>query len=64
MLNLKTHFEQIPLETVRKMVEEQMRREPPAEQCQDTENKTVADDNLAPQKLSIMISSTSSQREL
>ena len=64
MLNLKTHFEQIPLETVRKMVEEQMRREPPAEQYRGPKKKLLADDDLAPQKHLTAISSTSSQREL
>jgi len=50
MLNLKTHFERIPLETVRKIVEEQMRREPPAELYRGTKKKLLADDDLAPQK--------------
>jgi len=36
---LKTHFEQVPLETVRKIVDEQLRRETAAEQHQESEKK-------------------------
>ncbi len=32
MLKTKTHFEQVPLETVRKMVEQQIQRETAREQ--------------------------------
>jgi hypothetical protein len=37
----KTHFEQIPLEIVRKIVEEQIRREPAAEQAHGTKQETL-----------------------
>jgi hypothetical protein len=43
MLEPKTHFEQIPLETVRKIVEEQIQREIAAEQDQGTEEMTLQD---------------------
>jgi hypothetical protein len=37
MLNPKTHFEQVPLETVRKMMEEQAGQETSAVQAQTTQ---------------------------
>jgi hypothetical protein len=40
MLEPKTHFEQIPLEIVRKIVEGQIRRETAAEQDQETKSKS------------------------
>ena len=40
MLMSKTHFEQVPLETVRKIVEEQIRREQAAEQARGTNQET------------------------
>jgi hypothetical protein len=36
----KTHFEQVPLELVRKIVEEQIRREQAAEQARGTKQET------------------------
>jgi len=36
MLQLKTHFEQVPLETVRKIVAEQIQREQAAELARET----------------------------
>lgn len=43
MLRLKTHFEQVPLELVRKMVEEQIRRETATKQNQGTVQRTLED---------------------
>ena len=43
MLEPKTHFEQVPLETVRKIVEEQIRRERMTEQDQGTLPRTLED---------------------
>jgi hypothetical protein len=40
MLEAKTHFEQIPLEIVRKIVEEQVRKEVTIEDNQETGKKT------------------------
>jgi hypothetical protein len=40
MLRLKTHFEQVPLETVRKIVAEQIRREQAAERARGTNQET------------------------
>ncbi len=39
MLRLKTHFEQVPLEVVRKIVEDQVRLEQAAEQARGTKQK-------------------------
>jgi len=44
MLEPRTHFEQIPLETVRKIVEEQIRREIAAEQDQGIKRETLEKD--------------------
>jgi hypothetical protein len=41
MLTPKTHYEQIPVEAVRKIVDGQMRRETAAEQDQGIENRTI-----------------------
>jgi hypothetical protein len=43
MLKPKTHFEQVPLETVRRIVEKQIRRETTAEQDQGTMQRTLED---------------------
>jgi hypothetical protein len=40
MLMSKTHFEQVPLELVRKIVEEQILREQAAEQARGTKQET------------------------
>jgi hypothetical protein len=47
MLQPKTHFEQVPLEIVRKIVEEQIQREAMTEQTQGTKKKTLEEDLLA-----------------
>jgi hypothetical protein len=39
MLMSKTHFEQVPLETVRKIIEEQMRREQASEPARGTKQE-------------------------
>jgi len=43
MFKPKTHFEQVPLEIVRNIVEEQIRRETAAEQDQGTKGRTLED---------------------
>jgi hypothetical protein len=49
MLEPKTHFEQVPLEIVRKIVEEQIRRETSAKQNQSPGKKTVEEEFLEAQ---------------
>ncbi|HEV3374912.1 MAG TPA: hypothetical protein VG051_04355 [Candidatus Acidoferrum sp.] len=52
MLKPKTHFEQVSLEVIRKIVEEQIRRETTTEQDQGTKKKTLEEDLLgAPEQL-------------
>jgi hypothetical protein len=43
MFEPTTHFEQVPLEIVRKIVEEQIRRETTTEQDQGTIQRTLED---------------------
>jgi hypothetical protein len=43
MFKTKTHFEQVSLEIVRKIVEEQIRRETAVEQDQGTKKRTLED---------------------
>jgi hypothetical protein len=43
MLNPKTHFEQVPLETVRKLMEEQSRQETAAVQAQAAQKIVLED---------------------
>ena len=52
----RTHFEQIPLEIVRKIVEEQMQREIAAERTQATKEKTLEEDLWGPKEQSIAMS--------
>jgi hypothetical protein len=42
----KTHFEQVPLEIVRKIVEEQIQRETTIEQTRGTKKKVLEEDLL------------------
>jgi hypothetical protein len=44
MLEPKTHFEQVPLEVIRKIVEEQILREATTEQDQGTKKETLEED--------------------
>jgi hypothetical protein len=46
MLEPKTYYEQVPLEIVRRMVEEQIRREITIEQDRRTEKKKLEEDFL------------------
>jgi len=61
MLEPKTHFEQVPLEIVRKIVEEQVRREKATEQDEGTKKKTLEEDLLVSQEQSMARSRTFSQ---
>lgn len=61
---LKTRFVQVPLETVKKMLEEQLRREATAEEWQEGSRKSAAEAELRRQEPPLAGSSTSSQREL
>jgi uncharacterized protein YheU (UPF0270 family) len=58
MLEPRTHFEQIPLETVRKIVEEQIQRETAAEQDPGTKEMTLQEDLLRAQEQSMTSSRT------
>lgn len=49
MLEPRTHFEQVPLEIVRKILEEQIRREKVAQQDQSTKKKTLEEELLEAQ---------------
>jgi hypothetical protein len=50
---LKTHFEQVSLEIVRKIVEEQIRRETAAQQDEGTKKKTLNENLLGKQEQSM-----------
>jgi CRP-like cAMP-binding protein len=50
MLKTKTHFEQVPLETVRKIVEEQILRETTTEQNQGTRQQRTLEDLFGAQE--------------
>jgi hypothetical protein len=52
MLKTKTHFEQVPLETVRKIVEEKLLREAAREQGQETPGQTMQENSLGTQEQS------------
>jgi hypothetical protein len=61
MLEPKTHFEQVPLEVIRKIIEEQIRRETTTEQDQGTKKKTLGEDLLGAPGQSMTRSRTFSQ---
>jgi hypothetical protein len=63
MVKPDTHFEQIPLEMVKKIVEEQMQREIAAERTEGTEEKTLDEDLLRAQEQSRVMSGKISQVE-
>src|ERR1700687_436679 len=52
MLNAKTHFEQVPLEIVRKIVEEKIQRETAREQDQETRGTGIRENPLGAQEQS------------
>jgi hypothetical protein len=64
MLEPKTHFEQVSLEVVRKIVEEQIRRDTTTERDQGTKKKTQGEDLLEAQEQSMARPHTFSQVEL
>ncbi|HEV1993969.1 MAG TPA: hypothetical protein VGR03_06545 [Candidatus Acidoferrum sp.] len=46
MLKLKTHFEQVPLEMVKQIVEKELQREMASEQARGTKKKKLEEDLL------------------
>jgi hypothetical protein len=63
MFKTRTHFEQVPLETVRKIIEEQIRRETTTNEDQGTQKKTLEEGQLGAQEDSTASSLTFSQVE-
>jgi hypothetical protein len=61
MLEPKTHFEQVPLEIVRKILEEQIRQETTNKQAQGAKKKTFDEDLLSVQEQSMARCRTFSQ---
>jgi hypothetical protein len=46
MLHSKTHYEQVPMEIVQKILEEQIHLEPAIEQDQEIKKKTLDEDSI------------------
>ena len=63
MLWLKTHYDQVPIEVVRKIVEQQMLRDSTIEQDQGTGKKTLDEDLLTEQQQTVLGSRAFSERE-
>lgn len=63
MLWSRTHYEQVPMEIVRKILEEQIRREPTIEQDQETKKKTLVEDLTGEQQQAVGDSGGFSERE-
>jgi len=59
----KTHYEQVSLAVVRKIVEQQTRRESTIEQDQGTTKKTLEDDRIEEPQRIVAGSSSFSERE-
>jgi hypothetical protein len=64
MLEPRTHFEQVSLEIVRKIIEEQIRRETTTEQDQGVKVKTLEENRLEAQEQSMASSRTFSRVEV
>lgn len=63
MLWLKTHYDQVPIEVVRKIVEQQMLRDPTIEPEQEIRKKTLDEDLLTEQQQTVLGSRAFSERE-
>jgi hypothetical protein len=63
MLSAKTHFQQVSLEIVRRIVEEQIQREMETEQAQEAKNLTLEENFLPEQGQSMARSHKFSQEE-
>ena len=63
MLQPRTHYEQVPLEIVRKIVEQQIRRDSTIEQDQGTRKKTLEEDLIGEQQQTVAGSGAFSERE-
>ena len=63
MLSAKTHFQQVSLEIVRKIVEEQIRREMETEQAQGAKKLTLEENFLPEQGQSMARSHKFSEEE-
>jgi hypothetical protein len=63
MLSAKTHFQQVSLEIVRKIVDEQIRRETETEQAQGARQLTLGENFLPGQGQSMARSHKFSQEE-
>jgi len=63
MFRQKTHFEQVSLETVRKIVEEQIRKETRTENDQEAQNNAVKEIPSGAEDQSIAWSRALSERE-
>jgi hypothetical protein len=63
MFRPKTHYEQVPVETVRKIVEQQIRRESATEQDQGTRKKALVEDLIGEQQKTVVGPGAFSERE-
>ena len=58
----RTHYEQVPVEIVRKIVEQQIRRDSTIEQDQGTRKKTLEEDLIGEQHQTVVGSGAFSER--
>jgi len=63
MLSAKTHFQQVSLETVRRIIDEQTRRETETEQAQGAKKLTLEENFLPKQRQSMARSHKFSEEE-
>jgi hypothetical protein len=63
VLRPRTHYEQVPAEIVRKIVEQQIRRDPTTEQDQETRKKTLEEDLIGQQEQTVALFGAFSGRE-
>ncbi len=61
MLSAKTHFEQVPIETVRKILEEQIQQDINAEPCLGAENSVFEEERPLGKEAPIASSQTFSE---
>ena len=61
MFNSKTHFEQVPLENIKKIVEEQRLAETASQPCQEIEEEKLSEVLLEAEKRSVTQPHTTAQ---
>ena len=63
MLQSRTHYEQVPMEIVRRIVEQQVRRDSKIKEDQETSKKNLKEDLIGDQQQAVAGSGAFSERK-